>query len=159
MELNEARECLAILAAAFHNEALEEYTAEFWLSELMEFNFTFSRETALTIARGSEKFPSLKEFRDTYRAKIRNDRSYTTVPALESGEERKPLSRQVPEWVWVWKWARVEGEDRPFPQQVGYVDPLTMMSMDTYEVIRECWVNAGSPKRTPLLSPHVKSLA
>lgn len=54
-----------------------------------------------------------------------------------------------PEWVWVWSWARLRRDprdDRGFPQQDGYANPDSLMSMQDYEELHAEWVKVGSPR-------------
>lgn len=55
----------------------------------------------------------------------------------------------TPEWTFVWQWARssrIPREDRAFPQQRDWSHPDNLMSKEDYEMLRQEWIAAGSPK-------------
>jgi hypothetical protein len=61
---------------------------------------------------------------------------------------------EVPQWYFVWNWCRNSRdprENRPFPQQQGFVDSTQMLTMDEYEVLHQEWVTAGRPKHKTLI--------
>lgn len=68
---------------------------------------------------------------------------------------------EPPEWVWVWSFCRHMRSPRfyiPFPQQEPYVDPSETISRERFDELREEWLQAGSPKRTPWKQIQLQSV-
>lgn len=68
MTTAEAGQVLAFLNAAFPRDALEPESAAIWVREIASLrDATAAQAAARTIGRNGDRFPTLKEFRATYR--------------------------------------------------------------------------------------------
>lgn len=156
MTREDAAVVLGILASGFPGATLDDATIELWTDELerLEDNNT-AVKAVRTIIRSGDKLPSLAQIRATYNSLARDRRE----DVLKLGEPIRP--RVTPEWVQVWSWTReVLKDDRGFPQQVdeeGYSLNGDLMSYEEYELLKEKWVAAGSPKIVVLPTEQVLS--
>ncbi len=147
----QASQVVAVLCAGFPNQALEEETLAFWISEIALLrDGGVALDAARKTAREQDRFPSLKDFRHTYRSIAEPERAQ--VRAIE--EAQRPT--RLVEWVYIYKWARAEGELRSLPQQMEWADPATMMSESDYQKLRERWLKAGAPRNVAF--PTVRSM-
>lgn len=85
----EAGRAVAILCAGFPRDALEPTSAQLWIEEIMQLaDAEAAEEAARTYIRGGDRFPSLREFRTTYRAA--HERRIAGRQIEEPQEERVP---------------------------------------------------------------------
>lgn len=95
MKRSEAAHVMKILVAGFPRETLEPETVALWIRELDALDSpTAATEAALITVRSADRFPSIKEFRWTYRATARK----LAPPALEAGE-REPMPLDARTWL------------------------------------------------------------
>lgn len=134
MNDREAEQILEWLTGCF-GRRLEDNERMVWLSTLIELDGARAMEVALQFGKAGERFPTVPEFRRSLRA-VQTDESWRELPG-----EALP----VPEWVCVWYWSIVTRDDhRPFPQFLPL--PEDAMSMQEYEIVRQEWQAAGSPR-------------
>lgn len=144
MTPEQAKDIALLLRAATGGRANED-TIAYFESSLEGLEYELALTAATLGARTWRYFPSWADFRDAYRGQ---ERARGPV-----GEQRSvpPVSKpaKYPEWCWVWSWARFTRTPRclvPFPQQAGFADPELLMSETQYEILRQEWMNVGSPK-------------
>lgn len=95
MNREEVAVVMKVLVAGFPREALEPETVALWGHELARLpNGDAARDAAFTIVRSSSKFPSFREFRQTYRASA----ARLSPPALEEGQ-RQPMPLDAKAWL------------------------------------------------------------
>lgn len=140
MTSQQAAAVVAVLNAGFPRESMEPASIALYVSEIaLLVDGQAGIEAARLTVRQAERFPTIKEFRQTYRSVAEARRA--EVPALPE----EPRFTVVPEWVSVWFWARrVKGEKRMFPQQDEH-GMVPSVSLADYERLRDEWAAAGSP--------------
>lgn len=140
MKPSEALEIVAFLNAGFPREALEGPSIQVYADEIAHLpDPRVGSEAALVTVRQGERFPTVAEFRGTYRSLA--DAKRADIPALPE----PPRSTIVPEWAHVWWWMRrAKGDDRMLPQQDehGFAPSV---SLAEYESLLAEWREAGSP--------------
>ncbi len=138
----QASEAVAVLAAAFPAMSLEPPSVALFTSEIaLLHDGDLAMEASRTIARSGDRFPTIKEFRQTYHACVARRR------AGQSSLPEHGLSREVPEWVSVWWWLRKARHDyRVLPQQDGWSLSDDRVTRDEYDGLRGEWVEDGAPK-------------
>lgn len=157
MKREDASYPVGILLAGFPSEPLEKETIELWTDEIQRLDDEkLAAATARRLVREEDRFPSLKAFLSLYGSEMRRRRDDGQELAARNRLALPAAKQEVPTWVWVWSWARSEGDDRPFPQQEGYVNPLKMMTREEYALLEQGWRVAGEPHRR---LPAVHSLA
>ena len=128
---------------------------QLWRDGLVRYPADVGTQAVIHLARHSKFKPTLSELLEVTNMFARGTESpvgeqRAELPAVAT--ER--LARGTPEWVWVWTWARWRRdprEERGFPQQLGHVDPTSMLSMEEYRDLLAEWKDAGSPKeKSPL---------
>lgn len=151
MRREDAAYPVGILLAGFPSEPLEKETIELWTDEIQRLEDPeLAASVARRLVREEPRFPPLSEFLSRYGgARRRSQEADREIqarsrPALPVGSK---TTQEVPTWVWVWSWARAQGDDRPFPQQSGFVDPIKMMSWTQYRELEDAWQAAGAPHR------------
>lgn len=160
MEKADAIRVAAHLKSAYPRMTLDEPETELFVHQISHLSdVPAAWEAADRIIRNSERFPTVAEFREQYRAV----RGYFNEPPPAVPEATG--SGEIPEWVYVWRWQltrtlterqaartgthlpvseRAPVRMREFPQVENH-DP-DGYSMQEYEQIRADWVAAGSPK-------------
>ncbi len=147
MERDHALRIVAYLNAAFPHDALDKGATAVMADELsLLIDGNVAMEAARISVRGGDRMPTIREFRQTYKAVAeRQAHALADERGLEQGSTTK-----IPEWVHVWWWARngrVPPEDRPFPQQRPAVgDAPDMLANSDYQALKVEWQAAGSPK-------------
>lgn len=141
MKPSEALEIVAFLNAGFPREALEGPSIQVYADEIAHFpDPRIGSEAALLTVRQGERFPTVAEFRGTYKSLA--DAKRADIPALPE----PPRHTVVPEWVHVWWWARRQlGDERVFPQQDEHGFAPGSMSLQAYDELAAEWRQAGAP--------------
>lgn len=114
-----------------------------WRDGLAQFDPEIATRAVAYLSTRMSRWPKLADIRQVIAKFERDERMKNLKQGL------KEPTYTTPEWVWVWKWARTRRdprEDRSFPQQERWGDPLYTMSRQDYDALREEWVEAGSPK-------------
>jgi hypothetical protein len=145
------REILTSLVAAYPATRATEETVKVYRGALVPLEFEPARRAVQSWIRSERFFPTIAEFRETYRAIARDMARRPAAP--------EPGRVPPPEWVHVWRWATISGRvphDSHWPQfndddadpavaayrttrDVHYVD------LDEYEQLRQAWVDDGAP--------------
>ncbi len=95
MKRSEAAHVMKILVAGFPREAIEPETAALWIREFDSLESPVAAaEAAVTIVRSGDRFPTIREFRQAYRATAR----LLAPPALEEGP-REPMPVDARTWL------------------------------------------------------------
>lgn len=98
MTPREAGQAVAVLNAYFPREALEPETVAVWVEEIRELaSPELAVAAARTCGRGLDRFPTIREYLDTYR-RLR-DRQRDDVPSIEAVTSGP---RELPESVRQW---------------------------------------------------------
>lgn len=135
MEEREAEQILDWLTGSY-GKRLEENERMVWITTLVGMDAGRAMEVALLIGKNGERFPSVPEFRRAVRGTVTGDESWRDQPA-------EPLP--IPDWVHVWYWSiNTRDDHRPFPQFIP--KPSDSVTESEYEIIRQEWEAAGSPK-------------
>lgn len=94
MTTAEAGQALAYLNAAFPRDALEPESAAVWVREIAELkNPEAALEAAKLIGRGSDRFPTIKEFRQAYR------QAADRMKPRELDWQREEMPESVKAWM------------------------------------------------------------
>lgn len=143
MTLEAAGTIASWLNAAFPNEALNEAATAVFVNDVaLLADARIGGIAARQIARASNKFPTIHEFRQVYRAVNEREQAEAQRKIKGLPEPR----HQIPEWVLVWDYARATGETRWLPQQIDHADKSRqVMSQTDYDVLRLAWIAAGKP--------------
>ena len=95
---DEAGKALAYLNAAFPRDALEPESAAIWVAEIEELGHAPSAlEAARTIGRNGDRFPTLREFRQAYRAAFDRFMAGRAVEAADDSVPPPPEARAMME--------------------------------------------------------------
>lgn len=126
-----------------------------WCRMLYDYDAELATNAVVEMSRnplpGGRFKPQVSDLRAIILAFIRKT---ATPESIDDGKR----GVNAPEWYHVWFWARRlrdPVDDRSFPQQEGHVDPMSMMTMDEYEVLRKEWIKAGKPKSRNLLPTEI----
>lgn len=131
----EAEQILDWLTGSF-GKRLEDNERLVWISTLAGMDAGRAMEIALQIGKNGERFPSVPEFRRAVRGTFTVDESWRDQPVE---------SLPIPDWVHVWHWSIHSRDDhRSFPQFIP--KPPDAITETEYEIIRQEWVGAGSPR-------------
>lgn len=96
MTIEEAGHVVAYLNAAFPRDVLEPESAAIWIREVSELHsYDAGLEAAKLIGRNGERFPTIREFRLTYR----NVWDRIKPRELELTPMREPVPEEVQEWL------------------------------------------------------------
>jgi hypothetical protein len=148
MKSTEAREVFAFIKAGTAQNYVDDDMVQVWINALGPLHAEAATKTVITGLKEWTRFPTWAQFLEIYKTEKRK----IDLERQHREEAAKPKAiipqYKTPEWVFVWWWARRSRKPRclvSFPQQEGYVDPLTMMSTADYDALYEEWVAAGSP--------------
>jgi hypothetical protein len=151
MKDEEAQELIRMVRSAVAPKEISGETLEFWKSQLGPLDAALAIKAVVAGVREWRYFPAWSQFYEIYQAERR--RLAVEIAQAENQEATAPIA-PADEWVWVWSWARFQRdpkEDRAFPQQAPYADPV--MNQKEYQALRAEWMDAGCPKAsTPLPS-------
>lgn len=140
-----------MLKAATTQYPLDDETVGFWIDGLTMLDAGIATKAVMSGIRTWEQFPPWASFYESYRMVQRQTKDAERHELIVVEGKR---GYETPEWVWVWSWVRFHrdpAEDRPFPQQTGFVDPSEAMTTEEYETLRNEWIAIGRPKKeTPL---------
>ena len=139
MNRSESERITVTLLRAFPRDTLSNEQVQTFAGEVsLLTDPSVAQDAAVEILRNADRFPTIKEFRETYKAV--NERRLAAIPRLEAA--RHP----IPQWVHVWKWARDQGDRRYLPQQAPALSRSERtMSPDEYQMLEAEWAAAGSP--------------
>ena len=98
MTVEEATRAVAYLNAYFPNESVEPETFRVWVEEVVMLRHPEqAMEAARLIGRGGNRFPSMREFRETYRQQVERMPRPREIEPVASGPRKIPDS--VREWM------------------------------------------------------------
>jgi hypothetical protein len=143
MTLEEA-EAIRKMIDSHWNLGMGTEVGDLWVTALLPHDAEDATAVVAHLAQKMHYAPKIVDFKEVMRLLYPPEPTPTVTPLPEY-----KFGVEAPEWVWVWSWARWyrdPREERPFPQQDGYVDETEIMSMDEYAELLAEWKEAGSPK-------------
>lgn len=151
MKREEAETYVMMMAAATSTRLLNDEKVV-WEEYLLPLDADITYRTVMSGRRTWARFPSWKLFKEVYNSE--RNLSEPVGEQRSSTTSESKYGTEPPEWAFVWHWCRTMRKPRnliPFPQQTGWVDEATMLTLDEYEALRREWEQAGKPKAENLI--------